>query len=399
MDQIWMNGAHGNRAGRTPTLERNSRVSSRPRVAGVALLACVVLLAAGCAVTEETRRSLAGYAQAMGQVELSANEILTDFSNGRKVQEELKRVAGAEQGPAPPEYPAKFVPPRDLSAPRGEADKALARARQALAVIRQYNDALVALAEGHSEQEVRARAMEFGGALETLVSIAGASIPGLGAFTAVGPKIIKLAEDAANRKQLEQAVKDGREPVGIILTALEAQTSPMYGLSVVGTKQGQEKLQDDIQRAALVLKASIARHGPPIDTKLAGEMAALQAQLGEIGAKTGVLSAMPIPLPYTNGKPAYNSRAHAEIKIFMYSMRAAAQQYVELAAKQNAYYNLMNKYVAALGQTRRSLDLVAESLAKPVDPRAEVDRLLKVAFELRDAMGAYRNPSVTSAAQ
>jgi hypothetical protein len=399
MDQIRMTGTHGNRAERITPFRGISRPSPPPRLVGVALLSWVVALASGCAVTEETKRSLAGYVQAMDQVEQAANEFLTDFSDGLKVQAKLQRVASPDKSPDRPEYPTEFVVPGDPSIPQTETEKALASTRQALVVIRQYNDALVALAEGQPESEIRARTEEFGGALQTLVSMAEASIPGIGAFTLLGPKIIKLAQDAANREQLEQAVNEGREPVGVILAALEAQTTPMYALSVVGTVQGQTDLRNKIRRAAFPLKTLLSLHSPPTDPALAGEVASFQAELAEIGDRTGTRGAFAIPFPFASGKPVYNAAVHAETKVFIQAIRSSDQKYAELVAKQNAYYNLMNKYVATLRQTRRSLDLVAASLAKPVDLRSEVDRLLKVAFELRDAMSEFRNPSVATVAQ
>ncbi len=397
MDQIWMTCAPINRTGRPLTEARPPSVASLQRLGGVALLASVVLFA-GCAVTRETRQSLAGYVQAMDQVELSANLFLTDFSNGLKAQEDFKRGAGSGEVPVRVEYPSEFVPPGDLGVLQTEPEKAVARTRQALVVIRQYNDALVALAEGHSEQEVRARVVEFGGALGKLASIVGSSIPGLGEFTALGPQIIKLAQDAANREQFIQAVNAGRKPVGDILMDLEDQTPAMYRVSLVGTKQGQTKVQNDIRRAASTLKALIARHGPPIDADLARKVAALQAELGDIGKRTQTLGAMPIPFPYTNGRPPFDTTAHAETEIFVQALRASAQQYAELVARQSAYYDLLNKYVAMLRQTRSSLDLMAASLAKPVDLRATIDGLFKAVFELRDGIAAYRNPSLTPAA-
>ena len=392
MDKIYMTGIEVHRADRYSLLLGYSCMFSPLRLAGVVLLACLIAIANGCVITGETKRSLAAYVQAMDQVEQSANEFLTDFSDGLKVQKELARVARAEKVEALPEYPTTFVLPVDSNVPKTKTEKALAGSQQALVAIREYNYALVALAEGHSEGEVRERAMQLGGAIETLVTLTGSSIPGLSAITEVGSKIIKLAQDAKNREQLEQAVKEGREPIGVIMTALEKQTPEMYRLSVVGTKQGQTKLKDDIRRAAFALKTFIPRHGPPADSGLAGKMAAFQKELSNIGEGTRTRGAMPIPFPYTNGKPPYDRTAHVETMVFMEAIRTSGQKYAELVAKQNAYYYLMSKYVATLRQTWSSLDLVAASLTKPVDLRSEVDRLLKVAFELRDAMAEFRNP-------
>lgn len=400
MDAPRKNSTCTNRSWRSMLSTASRYRVALPSLIRVSLLACVTLLVTGCAASLETRRSLTGYVQAMDQVEQSADMFLTDFSSGLKVQRELQRVAGTGSALVSAEYPATFTPPGDPRATQTEAEKAVSATRQAVVVVHQYNDALIALAEGRSEEEIRARTTAFGGTLQSLATIAGTALPGLGAFAAIGPKIIKLAQDAVNRKQLEAAVNAGRGPVGEILKILEDQTSDMYRLSVVGTKQGQEKLGDNIQRAALALKPLMERYAPPSAPALIDKMVELQAELGNLGRKTGTLGSMPIPIPFTNtsGKPTYDTPADATTEVFMQAMRTSAGKYEELIAKQNAYYQLMDKYVITLRRTGDALDLVAKSLAMPVDLRAEADRLLKVAFDLRDAMSTYRNPGLTAVA-
>jgi hypothetical protein len=377
---------------------RPSPLSCLRRAHQMLLLVFAVCVAAGCATTQETRQSLAAYVKAMDEVEQSANMFLTDFADELRVQKELARVGGAESVTSRPPYPATFVPPPDPNVPQTEFDKALMRNRQALLVIRQYNNALVALAEGHSEQEVRARTSELGAGMQTLATIVGASIPGLSLLVDIAPKVIKLAQDAHNREQLAKAVAEGRPAVIAILKHLESETPRMYRLSVVATSQAESKLQENIQRTADALKGFIPRHGPPTDAAMVGRMATFQGELGEIERNTRMQGVMPIPLPYTNGRPAFDAAAAAEGDIFMQSLRASAQKYVELIAKQNAYHDLLTKYVLAIRQTQNSLNQVADSLTKPVDLRAEAAQLLKVSFELRDAISAYRNPSAASAA-
>ena len=113
------------------------------RIAWAGLL---ILGVAGCAVTEPTRQSLSGYVLAMAQVEQSADMFLSDFSNGLKVQAELRRVGSTAAAPVVPDYPTVLKLPDDASAPRSEAEDEVQQTRQALAVVRAYNTALVALA-------------------------------------------------------------------------------------------------------------------------------------------------------------------------------------------------------------------------------------------------------------
>lgn len=367
------------------------------RAAIAALLLGVLMFAGGCAVTQETRQSLAGYVQAMDQVEQSADVFVTDFSNGLRVQDELKRVAGTSTPARPPLYPATLVLPPAANAPLNETDSALAATRQALLVVHEYNAGLVALAEGHSEQEIRQRATALGTALKPLAELAKLSIPGFSQLAGVGSTILKLVQDASNRQQLQQAIEKGRPAVAIILEELEKQTPEFYRLSVQTTSQSESSLKGDIRRTAETLGDMITRRGPPTGADMLTAVTDVQVQLTEIGQRTGTRPAMPIPFPFAGGLPPYDATADAEAKVFVKSLRSSADRYVELIAKQNAYYQLMTKYVSALRQTRRSLDLVADSLNRPVNLGEEVKRLLKVAFDLRDAMALYRNPTAASA--
>jgi len=263
-------------------------------------------------------------------------------------------------------------------------------------VIRQYNDALVTLAEGRPEAEIKNQVNQFGGALQTLASLGGLAVPGIGQFADMATKIIKLAQEAHNREQLKQAVQEGEEPVNVILTALEDQTPAIYKASVVIAQRGQDAPMENIRQVGFALKPFLANYSPPTDPEIHGELANFQAELVAIGARTKTLPVMPNPFPFQSGKPAYDKAAHDNMKIFMQVVRANGAQYAEIVAKQNAYYKLMGKYVALLRQTRRSLNVLADSIDAPIDIQREAHRLINVAFELRDALGVFRNPSVAA---
>lgn len=352
----------------------------------------LVLGVAGCATTPQTRQSLSGYVQAMAQVEQSADMFLSDYSSGLRVQAELKRIGGSTAAPAAPEYPTVLKLTDDRPEPRSAAEDEVQRTRQALTVVRAYNNALVALAEGRPESEIQRDLLGLGTELQTLASVAGAAFPPFAPFAAIGTKLVTLAQDAANRKQLEQAVLEGREPVRTILAVLAQQTPSMYRLSVIGTLQAQESLGDEIRRTTFAMKGWMARHGPPTDVRVTAGAAADQALLGAIGRKTNTLGAMPIPYPYTAGSPPYDAAGDVQTQIFIRSISSSAQKYAELVAKQNAYHAMLLRYVALLKRTGEALEQLARSLTAPVDLSAELVGLLRTAFDLRDAMAEFRNP-------
>ena len=360
----------------------------------------VVLLAAlegvGCAVTSAQRQSLDTYVKAMAAVEQSADLFLTDVANTDRVAEDMRRTAGLSSPALAAEYPTQYTPPTDdLTDGATPGLRAVAASRRALAAVHDYDAALIALAEGRGEQEVKANLTTFGSTLQSIATVAGQAIPGLGALTDFGPKLVKLAQDAANREQLIRAVQAGREPVAIILDVLEKQTPSMYRLSVISTSQAQQALMEQMARSGFALKTLLGRHGAPSDAAAASAVVAAQADVADIARSTRTRLAMPLPFAFSAGRPPFDAGALAETQVFLQSMRISAQRYAELVAKQNAYHALLDAYVRALRETRRSLDALQRSLAAPVDPLEQAQRLFEAAFELRTALAAYRHPPPT----
>ncbi len=144
---------------------RRTALIARRRLPVYATACCIVLLTA-CAIKPETRQSLEAYTLAMQDVQLSADRFLSDFSNSIEIRKELERTAKADVPAKQQDFPEKFVLPGDPNQPKSDAEKAIKNSRYALETMRQYNEALVALAEGRPEAEIKAQAMQFGAALE-----------------------------------------------------------------------------------------------------------------------------------------------------------------------------------------------------------------------------------------
>jgi len=377
-----------------PKAEALARSLKRMRRFAIATTSCLLLFTASCAITPQTKQSLDSYIQAMDEVHESANLLLSDFASNLEAGKQSES-GGAQGSDTKPEYPPEFLLPHNQSQATSKVDKAIAESRVALEVIRQYNDALVALAEGRPEAEIKNQINQFGGALQTLTSLGGLAVPGFGEFSDIAAKVIKLAQDAHNLEQFKQAVKEGRQPVELILIALENQTPAMYEASVVITKQRQSAVKKNIRQVGSALKLFLEKYSPPpAESDLNSEMAKFQAELVAIGNRTKTLAALPNQFPFRSGKEVYDEVAHKDMKIFMQAVRASNAQYEEIVARQNAYYKIMDKYVALLGQTRQSMEALSDSLEAPIDINREAFRLIQVAFELRDAMAVIRTPSV-----
>ncbi|CAN5118650.1 hypothetical protein BH11PSE10_BH11PSE10_09210 [soil metagenome] len=360
--------------------------------AGVVLVACA--LTGGCAVTPQVRQSLNDYVSASEQVRQTAGDLVTDYENFSKAHLARKQPAAAAAGPSA-EYPGVFDPAAVFIKPAlTDSEKAIAETRQALLVVHDYSALLVALVEGRSEAEVRQQTESLGGTLRELASIGGLVIPGVTQFAGLASKFIKLAQDAANRELLLVAVDEGREPMRLILQGLKDQTPGIYGVSLDETRSKQRALREAIQALAISLAKLCSLNGPPVEAAVATTMAEMQVQAGEVAGQTRTAPAFKIPFPFVAGKAPADSAVAAQAEVFVQGMRVHAQRYGELVAAQNAYYGVLSKYIRTLDATQASFKALVTSLTAPVDPRAEIRRLLGAGFELRDAFAAYRNPTL-----
>ncbi len=363
------------------------------RIAWAGLL---VLAMTGCAVTPQTRQSLSTYSQAMAQVTQSADVFLTDFSNGLKVQQDLKRYGETRQARVVEDYPDVLRLPDAVREPRTDAERAVQYWREALVIVQAYNDSLIALAEGRSEAEIRQDIVGLGGDIAALGNLVGLAVPAFSGFAAIGAQVIKLAQDADNRNKLEQAVQQGQAPVNTILQELEKRASGWYDLSVVGTIQAADKLREEIKATAASMRNLVAGYGPPADPAVIEAVAADGALVNGIGGRMKSRSLINL-YQFTAGKPPFDATANKQVQVFIQSLSNSAEKYAELMAKQRAYHEMLVQFVVLLERARVAMDKLARNLAEPANVNTEISGALRAAFRLRESMAAYHAPAASPA--
>ena len=359
------------------------------RYARAVLMAGTLLWLSGCAVSPQARQSLTAYVSASEQVQQTAGDLLTDYAN-----RSLARAASQQPVVTKPagEYPHKFDPVAVSAEPVLTAnERAIAETRQALVVIHDYDALLVALAEGRSEAEVRQQTGAFGSALKELAKIGGAVIPGIDAALGLAGKFIKWANEAANREELLRLVAEGRGPLRKILQGMEAQTEGMYDNAVGETNKKLPEIRLAIQAAASPLAKLCGLYAPPLEAAVMTKMASLQVQAAEVAKQTRTTAAVKIPFPFVPGRAPADATVATQAEVFVQAMSIHAHRYAEQVAAQNAYYEVLVKYVAALQAMQAGFNTLAANLTAPVDLRTETARLLGVGFELRNAVATFRN--------
>lgn len=348
------------------------------------------VMVAGCAITQETKQSLIAYTTAMEQVQIATDQFLVDFASVEELRKQLERSLAGDEALAE-DYPATYTPRHRLKASVAGVEADIQARINALSAVATYNDALVALVEGRSESEISARLTSFGTGIGSILQNFGiAASPRVGAVIPLASKLAKLVQDGLNREEFKEALKLGQPLVEAVLAQLERDTTQYYEASVTMTDRKRDEPKVEIRIAVASVNELTGRHSSPSETNLQNEVRQIQRRLLSIGTRTGTRTAMHDSLLFVNGKPPYNQQAHGQMQVLMQAVDAAAKKDAELVAKQNAYYDLMDAYVATLRQTKSSLANVQASLDRPVNIDAEARRLLGVALGLRDALNDYK---------
>jgi len=331
----------------------NSTPTQRRQAAGVAgqIAADPATPPSVRSVAKEVAASLRRLSQANDQVQRTADEALTAFESRAKAMQQRLNPAPPILAPG---YPILLKNAKDARLPPS-LEESILQMRRALEVGSRYTALLVAVAEGKKDQQVRSKLAELGGALMTLGAVSQ-QMPALSSPAALGAQFIKLAQDAVGREQLIVAIYQGEVYLRVLYQTLEEQAEPMYRLAVIGTLQEQAKVKDEIQRAALQLKALCERFAPPVDVDLALRVAAMQVRAREVGVQTQTLAAMSIPFPFVVGKPAADKEPVAQIDLVMDSLQTSAKVYASLIADQNDFHGTLVRYKAALTENRKAFE-------------------------------------------
>lgn len=348
----------------------------------------VATMMVGCAITPETKQSLIAYTIAMQQVQVATNKFLIDFSSAEDLRKRLKQTLAGDVANT---YPATYDPRLRSDTPIAGVEADIQARRSALAALAAYNDALVALAEGQSESTVSAHLQSFGGGIEKVLNTIGiTATSSLAAALPLASRLMTLIQDGLNKEKFTEALNLGQPIVEAILAQLESDTTQYYEASVVLTERERASVKSEMKEAVESIRQLAGQNNTPAETNLQNEVRGIERSLRSIGIRTQTLVLMPESLLFEAGKPGFNKQALGRMRTSMKAIESIAARDAEIVAKQNAYYDLMDAYVAMLRQTNASLLIVQASLNRPGNFNSQAGRLLDAAVNLRDAFGEYR---------
>ena len=350
------------------------------------VLICVLVLGtASCA--EIPTAELTAYKQAFGSARQSAETVIADYRNA------LQEASAIAPRSAASPFPEVFEPESFLSGDARDAN--VASRLRALEVLGQYNNVLVALAEGKSEEEVRGAVGAFSSSLSTLVATFGSSVPALSAITRIAQTIAGLVENARRREEFRRIVDEGAPVVRqIIDEVFIPDTRDFYEVRAALADQRTRLLGRLTGEAAKTASLIGGQHAdPPANSGLASSRASAQGRLRDVVGRVGLSEAtfdmagskrslFDLSASGSNGK-AYTELVQVRIDQLVASAEERSAKYQKVVEDTVRFHALLGAYVQMLNQTKISLELVRHRLNDPPQIEALAGVLATTAVSLK----------------
>lgn len=191
----------------------------RGAFSGVAGVALVLLLAAGCANIPQ--KELTAYTTAVTAARTAGEQMTHDWEAARA---ELERREAARKSappaPAPPPIPLTWAPPEN-SAAKLSAEKVRLLAWE---TVGEYTAILAALNAGESVETVKSSAGRLFDVVEKVAKAAGGSIPGGEALVTLFVELAELLEEARLTEEFKKAIRGGAPKVRAMLAVFRQDT-------------------------------------------------------------------------------------------------------------------------------------------------------------------------------
>lgn len=217
------------------------------------LLFSVLLIAAGCAAIPQAE--LTAYTTAINAARDAGQAITQDWQAARSEFERRETVRNPPPAVSPPPIPLTWIPPTPNGTPPN-AEQVRLMAWQAIA---DYTAILAVLNAGESVDAVKAST----GRLVTLVgkvgSVAGSTIPGIGALGNLFKEFAGELEKARLAAEFKKAIKSGVPMVRAMLQVFRQDTTDHYRLRAALASEDYARIDQTVTSDELKLKQSRIR--------------------------------------------------------------------------------------------------------------------------------------------
>lgn len=348
-------------------------------------LAAILTLLTACAGPPPVRE-IRVYDAAFDRARSAGQAVLDEAASAVAVKEQAERADFGEGGGL---YPESFDPEvASLDAETAVPD--VIRVRYlALQTVADYNEALLALAEGRPLEQVQGQVATLGQTVEALlplVGIAGGPLPGL----AIGglQSAIAAAETARERAAVERAILAAHADVDGIIAALIADTPDLYAL--LRTRRELEldaidREMGDIWRSMTRLASAHRAASGPTQIRQIVEIEHSARSAFASTTPPSQLGSLPVLTltPASQGGTPLDAAVIQELGSRADRLEAAAARYQKGVQAIRLAHNAMGEYVLLLRRARQAMHDLKAAVAAPPDANAVLMRIVDSGIELR----------------
>lgn len=354
---------------------------------GGKLLGLLVVMFFLSACPSLPKAELTAYHDAVNAARSASLDLMVDAAAAKKRANErqaARRENLIRQSNHP--YPSTFSPKEVLG--NSSEDPDFKTRTEAWETITRYNEALIALAEGKSPQQVKSSFQALTTNVVKLSTALGATVPPLGAATQLVSTFLELAEKARTRAEFVQAISKG-EPIitTMIKRYLVEDTKNFYLARYVTTERTINAAKDTVFPLAMSIQKLAAEHQEPTNEDFRQRKRVIEKRLQEalrqfgidkINPRLGQLSGSSAP-----EAPPYTELIHSQLEQQLASIDSEVNVRKTAIEELLRYHSLLTTYVQLLNQVTTGLMRVRRKLEEPADIQRAAKEIFEVALQLR----------------
>lgn len=337
----------------------------------VAALLVAIVAACGTIPTD----ALNAYVGAFNAAREASDDFFIQFGQTQAAAKAF--IARHNPTPAAPfsPYPTSLT----SSAAQG-VDRDVEAMRLSFEVVAQYNNALVALADGKSVETV-------GAATEGLLTAVGNFIPVAGPVVGAASTLARELEKARLREEFKAALAKGAPLVRQILAIIDENVDTNYANNVLLADNKRTLLVADAIDKVRKLIGLSQLHVAPDD--LDAQQAQLDALLQPITQETNAPKAF--PLGYDPSMAPYTAATEAQVTALMEAIGRDVAAYETLNARLNGLAKAGREYKQLLQVVQASLSALEAADATPPNLNAQAAEILRLGFLIKTHVEEVRN--------
>lgn len=341
-------------------------------------------------------REFSSYTSAFERVRTVGEEVLLDYALLAAAHEEIERQAASAERERDAEAFDRFhFDVAELTDPSSAPDDVGVRLR-AWQVLGQYSEALAAVAQGRSADEIAA---SVDGLIHTLQTFPSRTVVDAAMqvtpFAGAAKLALEVIEREAAARRFAQAVRAAQPAIERFLVLLEDDAQSFYnirkGLHHLAVAERSDRMNDlarTVARIAVEFKL-------PVEQGTDADHGTVHEVINQINETFGAIPDWPqdgfLPsLPAEASGNDYTNLAHSQLEQLADEIRRHAAEIRALDDQLLAYRAVMTLYVKSIRRTRRALLELALPPRQQRTAQTIASELFAAALQLKRAINDYK---------